>query len=228
MALQRELRRVFAFAAALCLAAMAMGMPVALAGGTGAYLRADLFDEIHERAAPIERTLQSVSARFVETSTSTLLRAPQVATGTLVARRPRQLRLEYTGTDPRTVLVDGDRMSLSWPGRHLNEARDIGGMMRRAGRFLEAGSPVELRKHFDIEAVVASDRPGTWRVTFIPKRARMRDGLSRVLLWIDQTSLVLRALKMEYPGGDTRLLEFADVRLNPPVPADAFALIVVQ
>ena len=98
--------------------------------------------------------------------------------------------------------------------------------MRRAERFFVATSPAELRKHFTIVAVDAADRPGTWQVTFTPKRAQMREGVSRVQVWIDKTSLVLHALKMEYPGGDTRLMEFSDVRINPPVDAGAFAVAI--
>lgn len=183
----------------------------------------DLFDEIYRRGAPVERTLKTVSAAFVETTTSTLLKAPLVARGTLVGRRPNQVRLVYTGADARTVVVNGNTLAVDWPARGLKETRDVGGTMRRAQRFFTLSSPAELRKHFDVAAADAPDRPGAWRVTFTPKRKQMRDGVQRVHLWIDQASLVLQALKMEYPGGDTRLMEFTDVRLNPPVAADAFA-----
>lgn len=205
-------------------AAAASGrVATATQGGAPTVPGGDLFDEIYRRAAPLEKTLSTVSASFVETTTSTLLKSPLVARGTLVGRRPRQVRLAYSGSDARTVIVDGDSLTLEWPGRHLVETRDVGGMMRRADRFFLVSSPAELRKHFDIAAAAAPDRPGSWRVTFTPKRKQMREGVSRVVLWIDQGSLVLHALKMEYPGGDTRLMEFSDVRLNPPVAADAFA-----
>ena len=183
----------------------------------------DLFDEIYRRAVPVEKTLTTVSAAFVETTTSTLLKAPQVARGTLVGRRPHQVRLVYTGADARTVIVNGNTLALDWPARNIEETRDVSGMMRRAERFFLVSTPAELRKHFDIVATEAPDRAGSWRVTFTPKRKQMQEGVSRVHLWIDQGSLVLDALKMEYPGGDTRLMEFSDVRINPPVAADAFA-----
>jgi outer membrane lipoprotein-sorting protein len=205
-------------------AAVAAGrVATAAHGGAPPAPGGDLFDEIYRRAAPLEKTLTTVSASFVETTTSTLLKSPLVARGTLVGRRPRQVRLAYSGADARTVIVDGNSLTLEWPGRQLAETRDIGGMMRRADRFFLVSSPAELRKHFDIAAADASERPGSWRVTFTPKRKQMREGVSRVVLWIDQGTLVLHALKMEYPGGDTRLMEFSDVRLNPPVAADAFA-----
>ena len=184
----------------------------------------DLFDEIYRRGAPVEKTLKTVSATFVETTRSTLLTAPQVARGTLVGRRPGEVRLVYAGADARTVIVSGHTLALDWPARHLKETRDISGTMRRAERFFVMSSPAELRKHFDVVAIQAPDRVSAWQVTFTPKRKQMREGVSRVHLWIDQASLVLQALEMEYPGGDTRLMEFSDVRINPAVDANAFAV----
>jgi outer membrane lipoprotein-sorting protein len=226
MALQRGLRRVFALwltlAAATTTAATVPGSPLPAPAPQAP--AEDLFDQIYRRGAPVEKTLQTVSASFIETSTSTLLKAPQVAKGTLVGRRPAQVRLVYTGADARTVIVSGTTLAVDWPGRGIKESRDVGGTMRRAERFFVMSSPAELRKHFDIVAIDAPDRAGAWRVTFTPKRKQMREGVARVHLWIDQASLVLHALKMEYPGGDTRLMEFSDVRLNPPVDGSAFAV----
>lgn len=224
MALQRALRCVFATVVAILAVATAASSaheepPAApRAAGRGE----DLFDEIFRRGAPVEQSLKTVSASFVETTTSTLLEAPQVARGTLVGRRPNQLRLVYAGADARTIVVNGNALALDWPARRLTEARDISGMMRRAERFLVMKSPADLRRHFDVAAVEASDRAGAWKVTFTPKRSQMREGVSKVHVWIDRASLVMRALQMDYPGGDTRLMEFSDVRINPPVDPGAF------
>lgn len=215
MALQRTRRPVAASCVAACLALAAAGS-AAHAG--------DLFDEIYRKGAPLERSLATVSARFVETTTSTLLTAPLVSRGTLIARRPDQVRLDYTGTDARTVVIAGGVLALDWPRRGLRESRDIRVPLRRAERFLNASSPDELRRHFDIVAVDATDRPTSWQVTFTPKRRQLRDGVTRVRLWIDQASLLLQAMQMDYPGGDTTLMEFADMRINPPLDRDAFTL----
>ncbi|BCS35293.1 hypothetical protein TBR22_A45200 [Luteitalea sp. TBR-22] len=227
MALQRPLRRVFASGVALWLAtagAGAAGSGATQAPAPPATAAADPFDEIFRRGAPVEATLKTVSASFVETSTSTLLKAPQVARGTLVGRRPNQVRLDYTGSDPRTVIVNGNTLAIDWPSRATRDSRDITSTMRRAERFFVLSSPAELRKHFEIATVDAPDRKGAWRVAFTPRRRQMREGVNRVLLWIDKASLQLQALKMEYPGGDARLMEFSDVRLNPPVDAQAFTV----
>ncbi len=227
MALQRTLRRVFATALAVCAIATTSSTPastVLAADERAAQDGDDVFDEIHRRAAPLERSLQTISASFVETSTSTLLKEPQVSRGTVVARRPNDVRLEYARPDARTVIIRGHTLSLDWPSRKMHGTRDVGAMMRRASRFFGETSPAELRKHFDIAAAVASDRKGTWHVTFTPRRKQMREGVAKVHLWIDQSSLVLQAMKMDYAGGDSRLMEFADIRINPPVADDAFTL----
>lgn len=198
--------------------------PIVAPAVVGQPAAGDLFDEIYRRGAPVEKTLRTVSATFVETSTSTLLKAPQVARGTVVAQRPSHVRLVYDPPDARTLVITGQTLAISWPSRKVQEQRAISRVIRRAERFFVATSPAELRKHFDIVAVDAADRRGTWHVTFTPRRAQMREGVSRVQVWIDKTSLVLQALKMEYPGGDTRLMEFSDVRINPPVDAGTFAV----
>src|SRR5829696_6842095 len=142
MALQRRLRRVFAIALVLGMATAAAATgPAATAPSGGAPpVSGDLFDQIYKQAAPFEKTLTTVSASFVETTTSTLLKSPLVARGTLVGRRPRQVRLVYSGADSRTVIVDGNSLTLEWPGRHLADTRDISGMMRRADRFFVAST----------------------------------------------------------------------------------------
>lgn len=215
MTLQRALRRFFAWPLAGWLAGVAAGAP--LQAG-------DLFDEIHRRGAPIEKSMTAVAARFVETTSSTLLTTPLVSRGTLIARRPDQVRLAYTGTDPRTVVIANGSLTLDWPRRALHDARDIRSTLRRAQRFVTASSPAELRKHFEIVAIEDPARPTTWQLTFIPKRRQLREGVSRVQLWIDQGSMLLQAMRLDYPSGDSTLMEFSDVRLNPSIARDAFTL----
>src|SRR5690606_9674335 len=95
MASQSGRRLLLSTALAICLAALAP-QPTPRA--------ADLFDEIYRRGAPLEARLTSISASFVETTTSTLLTEPVVARGHVVARRPAARR-------------DRRRSRLAAPGR---------------------------------------------------------------------------------------------------------------
>ena len=87
----------------------------------------------------------------------------------------------------------------------------------RIQRYFVDKSPAQLRSHFDISAQNATDRPGTWLLAMTPKRKQIREGIARLDLWIDQKSVVLAAMKMTFPNGDTKLMEFSNVKVNPPV-----------
>lgn len=183
---------------------------------------ADLFDDIHRRGAPLEARLQSVSATFTETTTSTLLARPLVTRGRVIARRPSDVLLTYDAPDVRVVRIVDGRLTVDWPARDLHDSKDVRSGLQRATRLFIGKSPDDLRKHFAITAVVDPERAGTWRVTFVPKRRQLREGLDRLHLWIDQQSLLLQALEMALPGGDTKRMEFSDVVVNPALESGAF------
>lgn len=170
----------------------------------------------------MEAKLQAISASFVETTSSTLLAKPLVLRGRVVAQRPSNVVLTYDAPDARVVRIVDGRLTVNWPGRGLNETKDVRSSLQRATRTILGKSPDELRKLFDITAVDAPDTAGTWKVTFVPKRRQLREGVERLHLWIGQQSLLLEALEMELPGGDTRRMDFSDVIVNPPIVASVF------
>src|SRR3954462_15243991 len=93
--------------------------------------KTDLFDEIYQRGRGIDSTLKTLTARFTETTTSSLLTRPVVARGTLAVIRPDRVVLRYTDPDQRVVLIDGNRLTLTWPSRQLNQVIDITTAQRR-------------------------------------------------------------------------------------------------
>lgn len=184
--------------------------------GTGAAVP-DLFDEIYARGRPLETTLKTLTARFTETSQSPLLARPLVAGGTIAVIRPSRVAMHYTVPDSRTVIIDGGKLRLVWPSHAIDRTTPIGAMEKRIQQYFVDTSPKQLRSHFDIDARVASDRPNAWLLTMKPRRKPIREGLSALELWIQQDRVILSAMRMIFPSGDSKLLEFADVRLNPPI-----------
>jgi len=185
--------------------------------------KADLFDEIYERGKGIDQSLKTLTARFVETSTSPLLDRPLVARGTLAVVRPSRIILRYQEPDVRTVLIDGDYLTLDWPARQLRQQSNIATAQRRVQSYFVGKSPDELRKHFKIAATTASDRPD-YLVTLDPTRKQIRETLTKLELWINRETLLLDAMQMHFVGGETKKMEFSDVVLNPPLDASAFVI----
>jgi outer membrane lipoprotein-sorting protein len=181
--------------------------------------RRDLFDEIYERGRPIEQSLKTVRARFTEETTSSLLVKPLLAEGTLVVVRPSDVLLTYTKPERKTLRLDEGRLLFVWPDRGLRETKDIRESQARVQRYFLSKSPDELRRHFTIVASEDKTRAGTWRIDMTPTRKQMQQGLSRLELWVRQDALTLAAMRMTFPGGDTKTMTFTDVVLNQPVTA---------
>jgi len=184
----------------------------------------DLFDEIYERGRGIESSLKTVTASFTETTTSSLLSRPLVARGTLAVERPSKIVLRYFDPEPRTVLIDQNRLTLVWPSHAVHQETDIASAQQRIEKYFLDKSPDELRRNFTITATEAADRAGTWRVTMVPSRKQIQQGLTRLDLWIDRSSMLLAAMKMTFPNEDTKLMVFENVVVNGPVDQKMFSV----
>lgn len=185
--------------------------------------KADLFDEIYERGKGIDASLKTLTAHFVETSTSPLLERPLVSRGTLAVERPSRIVLRYQEPDVRTVLIDGDKLTLDWPSRTLRQQSNIATAQRRVQNYFVGKSPDDLRKHFKIDAIAATERP-VYKVTLNPTRKQIRESLTLLELWINRETLLLDAMQMTFVGGDTKKMEFSNVIVNPRLDASTFTL----
>jgi outer membrane lipoprotein-sorting protein len=218
MPLQRSRRAVSAHALVL------VACVVAIAGAS--IVRAQKmtpFDELYQRGQKANGGLKTLTARFTETTTSPLLTRPLVARGTLSLQRPSTVVLRYDAPEARTVLIDDKQLLLSWPGRNIYQTSNIAQMQSRIQKYFVEGNPDELRKSFDITMTDAEKRPGADHVVLVPKRKQIREGLTLLDLWIDQSSLLLTAMRMTFAGGETKLMTLEDVVPNAPIAPGTFA-----
>jgi outer membrane lipoprotein-sorting protein len=182
------------------------------------------FDALYRRGSTINGSLKTLTAKFTETTTSSMLTRPLVASGTVAVERPSRVVLHYLQPEPRDVLIDGDRLTVSWPGRSIRDVTNIASANRRIQKYFIDSDPKELRDSFDIVSEKADDRPGTYRLTMTPKRKQIREGLSGLELWLDQNSLLLAAMRMKFPNGDTKLMVLDDVVANPAIDPKVFTI----
>jgi outer membrane lipoprotein-sorting protein len=184
----------------------------------------DVFDELYTRGRKINDAMTTLTARFTETTISSLLTKPLVATGRVAVERPARVILRYSAPDVRTVLIDGNKMTMSWPSRNLKQTSDIGTAQGRVQKYFINGTAEDLRREFDIEDHAASERPNTYYVTMIPKRKQIKQNLVRLDLWIDKTSLLLDTMKMTFANGDAKTMAFEDVTPNAVLEPGTFAV----
>jgi outer membrane lipoprotein-sorting protein len=187
-------------------AAIAVVLLTTVLGAASATRERNLFDELYARGQEQNAGLKTLTASFVETSTSALLTRPLVARGTVIVERPARVALRYTDPDARVVLIDGDRMTMSWPSASIRSVKGIAASQRRIQKCFVDSSPDETAQSLPGPRAEADDRPVSF--TMVPKRKQILEGMTRLDLWLDRSSLLLAAMRMTFP---TRRNEADDV-----------------
>ena len=184
----------------------------------------DLFDQLFARTLAKRQSIQSIRARFTETTTSSLLEKPLVSHGTVIAAPPSRVLMTYTDSERRTVAIDGKALVVSWPDRRERETIDISQTQKRIDQYFTQASIGQLRSMFEIAAQPDSAIRGTDRVDMRPRRKQIKEGLDRLELWIDRESLLLVQMQMTFPGGDRKTIRLEDVVVNAPVNDGTFRI----
>ncbi len=183
----------------------------------------DVFDELYTKGKKANDAMKTLTANFIETTASTLLTKPLVARGRVGVERPSRIVLRYSEPDVRTVLIDGNKMTMSWPSRSITQVTDIGTAQGRVQKYFINGTSADLLREFTVTSRVATDRPGTYELLMVPKRKQIREGLAGLDLWIDQSSMLLTAMRMSFSNGESKLMTFDEIKINSPVDPGLFS-----
>lgn len=200
-------------------------LPLVLLGALGATSQTrDPLDDLFARGRAMQATLHSVSASFTETTVSSLLRDPLVARGTVIAAMPLRMLMTYSTPEVRYILFDQTRIVTVVPARHEREELNIADMQKRIQKYFVDASPKELRQSFDIALTADPSNPKADLMDMRPRRKQIQEGLSRLRLSIDRSSLVMLKMRIDYADGDSRTLELTDIKLNVPVDERTFVI----
>jgi outer membrane lipoprotein-sorting protein len=87
------------------------------------------------------------------------------------------------------------------------------------------GSGHELLNSYDVKFLGTEtiNNVATGELELIPKSARLKNNIARILLWIDPKGISLQQQFFE-PGGDYRLAKYSDIQINQKLPDSAFKL----
>jgi outer membrane lipoprotein-sorting protein len=181
----------------------------------------DLFDTLHARITAAEAKRKSIRARFVESTTSSLLVKPMVSQGTLTGEKPARMVIAYLSPERKTILMDGQRLFVTRPGQKDVEQTDITEIMKTVNKYFTSADPGQLRRAFTIRAVQDPATPTWYRVDLLPRRKQIKQGLERLQFWVSR-DYMLTQLTMTFAGGDTTVFKLEDVELNAAIPPGTF------
>jgi outer membrane lipoprotein-sorting protein len=181
----------------------------------------DLFDTLHARIAAAEAKRTSIRARFVESTTSSLLVKPMTSQGTLIGEKPARMVITYLSPERKTILMDGQRLFVTRAGQKDVEQVDITEIMKTVNKYFTNADPGQLRRAFTIHAIADPATPGGYQVDLLPRRKQIKQGLDRLQFWVSR-DYMLTQLTMTFAGGDTTVFKLEGVELNVAVPPGTF------
>jgi outer membrane lipoprotein-sorting protein len=167
-----------------------------------------------------------MSARFTETTVNQLLKEPMVARGRFYLTKPDSVMWEYTSPESMQFVIAKNEYVGYFPNRKRAERRDIRRWSEQIFRFFGLGQAShELRNFYDIRL----EEPGpsmkrTYLLVLDPKKRRIKKRVESVRFWVDRASLL--PVKVEYrdKSGNTRVVRFERVQVNPDLSASLYRL----
>ena len=200
---------------------------IALAGIAVVSARAaadDLFTQIFNRSVLKQKSMQSIRARFTETTVSSLLTKPIVARGTLIGASPARVLMTYTDPEPKTVAIDGETLTIVWPERRERQQIKIAEMQKRIDQYFGRAIIKDLQSMFQILATPDQTLRTADRIEMRPTRKQIKQGLEQLDLWIDRESSMLVQMRMRFQGGDEKTITLDGITTNVPVTDATFRI----
>lgn len=169
-------------------------------------------------------SLETLTAEFEQTNRDHILEEEEKTSGKLYMKVPGQIRWEYAPPDSKVLLVKDDKILLYNPIAH--QAQEFKqGQRRGAGADLLIGfgkSNAEIGKHYDVSLVAEDDRQVVLKL--VPKPDSAASIFAAIDMTLNKENWTPDRTVFHELNKDTTILEFQNVRVNGPLPPNAFEL----
>jgi outer membrane lipoprotein-sorting protein len=184
--------------------------------------RVRVLDRLRER----QRDVTTVRATVIQRKQHPMLQGEAVSEGTLVYRRPNQLRWEVDKPERIVIVIDGHTLLLYHPERREAERRDLRGdfVSRAAVEFLTSGMSLALA---DLETRFQVDlfrEDGGVVLLLTPRSRWVAQAIASVAIHQREEDAVPRRIVVVGRKGDRTETTLTRVSVNPRLPENPFTL----
>jgi outer membrane lipoprotein carrier protein len=205
------------------------GALVLAAGGLCASASAapPALDPLLERIDAASAGVSTLAGQFTQRNKVALFKQELRSSGRFYFRKPRQIRWEYTAPDPSTMVLDGNRATLSTPGEaprsfDLDQDPTLRAVFDQLLLWLGSGSLAHARADYDLAAAGTGEQPA---LTLRPKEASaLARTFQRIELRLDGKTYLPRSILLVEKSGDEKEISFTKLERNAALPERAFAL----
>jgi outer membrane lipoprotein-sorting protein len=216
----RQLRKLF-----VCLALVA---GVIRAAGDS------VLDQVLARMDRAAKDFKSMTAEVTWVSHTEVLNENDQETGTITLKKVHagevDCLVDFTAPDRKTIELQKHAAREYLPKLKTVQVFDLKNHAEQIEQFMMIGfgtSGSELAKDYDMTVLGTEPWQGqqTVHLQLIPKSADAKPYVQKVEIWIPaQGNPYPLHEKIFEPSGDYRLVTFSDLKINPPLPADALKL----
>ncbi|HET7442446.1 MAG TPA: outer-membrane lipoprotein carrier protein LolA [Terriglobales bacterium] len=146
-------------------------------------------------------------------------------------RQGQEIQMAADITEPakKFVLFSGGKIQVYQPG--INQVTEYNVAKNRAEleSFLVlgfGGNGRDLMKQYDVKYLGSESIEGvsTEKLQLVPKSAKVRNNVERILLWIDPARGVSVQQQFFEPSGDYRLAKYSNIELNQKISENVFKI----
>ena len=173
-------------------------------------------------------SFQSLTADLERTKVTVVVDDKSTQSGRIFVRRDGKMRIELTQPDAQTILRDGDNFYIYNPKIHRVEEYNLGNKKSVVDQFLLLGfgtSGSSLKESYTIalQGEETLDGHKVVRLELLPKTDEVRKQLSKIQLWLDESSwLPVQQQFFETGSGDYFIIRYRNINRNVRIPDNDF------
>src|SRR5436309_8382765 len=170
----------------------------------------------------------TLSADIEHIKYTAVVKDTSIETGHIYVRRDEKMRIEIAKPDPRTILRTGDSLFLFNPKINRVEEYDLGKNRAMVDQYVLLGFGTKgenLKKHYLMTVLGEEnfDNRKTVVLELTPKSDHVRSQISKIQMWIDESSWVPAQQKFfEAGSGDYFLFHYTNIVKNAQLPDSRF------
>jgi outer membrane lipoprotein-sorting protein len=163
---------------------------------------------------------RSLTADIEHTKYTDVVKDTSTETGQIFVHRDQKMRIEITKPDPRTILRTGDSLFVYTPKIKRVEEYDLGKNRSLVDQYVLLGFGTKTQNILkSYEVTLTGEEELDHRKTLVleltPKSDEIRRQITKIQMWIDQSSwLPLQQKFFEATAGDYFLFHYSNIMKN--------------
>jgi outer membrane lipoprotein-sorting protein len=181
-----------------------------------------------ERIDKAASDFRSLTADIEQLKYTDVVKDTSTETGKIFVRRDQKMRIDLTNPDPKTILRTGDSLFIYTPKINRVEEYNLGKNRSIVDQYMRLGfgtKAQDLQKSYDINLLREDeiDHHKTVLLELTPKSEDVRKQITKIQMWVDQSSwLPIQQKFLEAGGGDYFLVKYSNMMKNLKIPDPKF------